>query len=177
MTRDDPSFDLPAYLKQMAQWEEENWLEVERWARVLRAVCIPTLAKGRPYSTFVVAAADSYAPGHERADYVCTGTADHDTINEAIAAVAAESMGGRVLLLEGNYEIDTDEVTVPDGVTLAGLGREVTRVNVSGSGVGFVFDGGVLEDMEVAVTGGSGWSVSGGTAVIRRVDFTTSGGG
>jgi hypothetical protein len=131
----------------------------------------------RPYSTFVIAADNSYAPGNETADYVCDGVADHVEIQAAIDVCNLSSTSGRVLLLEGDYAIDTDEVTLVD-VTLAGLGRGVTRLNVYGAGEAVVLgDGAVLEDMTVIIAEDAvGWSLSGGVAKIRRVDFETSGG-
>lgn len=132
---------------------------------------------GRPYSTYVIAASNSFAPGFGDADWVCDGTDDHAEITLATDAVTAAGVAGRILLLEGDYWITTDEVTLV-GVTLAGLGRGVTRLNVYGAGEAVVLgDGAVLEDMTVIIAEDAvGWSLSGGVAKIRRVDFETSGG-
>lgn len=131
----------------------------------------------RPYSTFVVAAASSYAPGADVADYVCDGVADHVEISAAFAEVAASGFPGRVLLLEGDYYLDTGQVTVANAV-LAGQGRNVTRLFVSGSGSVFgLGDAGAVEDLTVSILDdGVGWDVSTGTVAVRRVDFTTTGG-
>ena len=80
--------------------------------------------------TVVVAAADSI--GTTRADYVCTATDDQDTINTALAALG--TTGGRVLLLEGTFQI-TASITIPQAnIELCGLGygsRILTNDNIS----------------------------------------------
>lgn len=128
----------------------------------------------RPYSTVLVAAVNSYAAGHETADFVCDGVADDVTINEALALCVGNQ--GRVLLLEGDYTIE-DTITITDA-TLAGLGRDVTRLSyVDGVGASFEFSDGVLEDLSVTISDGYGWDVTGyTTAAIRRCRFYTSGG-
>ncbi|UCG68152.1 MAG: hypothetical protein JSV09_10025, partial [Thermoplasmata archaeon] len=62
-------------------------------------------ATGRT-STLVVAAADSSVQGEAQADYICDGTDDHIEIQAAIDALP--SGGGKILLLEGTYNLVPD---------------------------------------------------------------------
>src|SRR5205807_4294301 len=67
----------------------------------------PSLGLKR-YATVVVAAHDSLHSAD--ADFVCTGTNDEATINAAIAGLpfdqsTAGAGGGRVLLMEGSYNV------------------------------------------------------------------------
>ena len=67
-------------------------------------------------ATLIVAASDS--KDKTRADYVCDGTDDQVEINDAISSL---SSGGKVLLLEGTYNI-SDTINVGNSITLQGLG-------------------------------------------------------
>jgi len=71
----------------------------------------------RQAATLVVAAYDSEST--ERADYVCDGTADEVQINQAITAL--NGVGGKVLLLEGHYNIAAS-VVLDDDIVLEGQG-------------------------------------------------------
>jgi len=68
-----------------------------------------------PAGTIIVAASDSR--GKTQADYICTGTSDETTINNALT----EGAGGKVFLLEGTYTID-GSILVPSSTTLEGAG-------------------------------------------------------
>jgi len=68
----------------------------------------PNATRGQRSATLVIAAADTSAAGKTAADYLCTGeytlspkTGDQDTINAAIAVVAALPGGGTIVLLDG----------------------------------------------------------------------------
>jgi hypothetical protein len=74
-------------------------------------------------ATFVVAASDSL--NKEKADYVCDGTDDQVEIQAVIDALPAG--GGRVLLLEGTFEIS-------NYIDLAGL----NNVTLEGQGCGTI---------------------------------------
>lgn len=74
-------------------------------------------AKGPRAGTVVVAASNSVAGG---ADYTCTGTNDHTTINTAIASLPAA--GGRVLLRAGLYTLAGEILIQRSNVTLEGEG-------------------------------------------------------
>jgi len=77
-------------------------------------------------ATLIVAANDS--ENTEQADYVCDGVADQAEINTAIAALPAN--GGRVLLLEGTYNL-TSWIIPGNSVTIEGQGYG-TRLNAQG---------------------------------------------
>jgi len=68
-------------------------------------------------ATITVSASDSLLP--DSADFRCDGTADEVQINLAIAALAAG--GGKVLLLDGSYDI-ADEIVLPSNIEFAGQG-------------------------------------------------------
>lgn len=68
-------------------------------------------------ATIIVAASDSLHP--ERADYHCNGIADDEDIQAAIDALPPS--GGKVLLLEGNYDI-TATIEIGNNTTLTGVG-------------------------------------------------------
>lgn len=116
--KDTPEFDR-------VQWRQ-NMLDIERWANRL------PMGAGAPYSTIVVAASDTIAPNAANADFVCEGPAVQSTIS---AALSYAGVGGRVLLLEGTYPINA-AISLPDNVTLAGMGRStliestVTSINM-----------------------------------------------
>jgi len=88
----------------------------------------PDATRGQRSATLVIAAFDSSAAGKAAADYLCTGqytlspkTGDQDTINTAIAVIAALPGGGTIVLLEGTYQI-TGPIQLPNKVRLAGVG-------------------------------------------------------
>lgn len=75
---------------------------------------------GEPYATVTVAASD--ALNTSGADYICDGTNDHTTINNAIASLP--SGGGRVVLTEGTFTLGgaiTDQTL--SNVKITGQGR------------------------------------------------------
>jgi len=75
---------------------------------------------GRPKvpATLIVAASDS--KDTSRADYVCDGTNDEEEINQAISDLPAS--GGRVVLLEGTYNLGNSITINKSNVTLEGQG-------------------------------------------------------
>lgn len=80
---------------------------------------------GSRAATYIVAASNSVHK--ETADYICDGTADEVEINAAIAALP--SGGGKVLLLEGTYNI-SDTITISkENATLEGMGSRNTILN------------------------------------------------
>lgn len=80
-------------------------------------------------ASLVVAANDSTDKSKAGADYVCDGTSDQVEIQAAIDALPS-GVRGTVVLLEGNYEI-SDSITVAYGLTLQGLGRYSTVINLA----------------------------------------------
>ena len=83
-------------------------------------------------ATHVVAASNSSAKSKAAADYVCDGTSDQTEINSAISALP--STGGKVLLLEGTYNISGSITLNKANVTLEGMGRStIIRRSTSSS--------------------------------------------
>ena len=82
------------------------------------------LDKAHRAATFVVAASDASADSKQFADYVCDGTADDVQISAAIAALP--SMGGKVVLSEGEFNITSDIVINTSATKLVGQGRGAT---------------------------------------------------
>ncbi len=79
---------------------------------------------------YVVAANDAPAAWKVLADYTCTGTSDHTTINTAITALG--SQGGTVLLSPGTFNI-SGSASIPDlPITLLGSGWPTNLVMGSG---------------------------------------------
>ena len=78
-------------------------------------------AKTGRVATFTVAANGSLATSKAQADYVCDGIDDQVEIQTAINALPGS--GGKVLLMEGRYNINTPPLNVNKGnVTLEGCG-------------------------------------------------------
>jgi len=87
--------------------------------------------------TIVVAASNASDWSMDKADMICTGSDDHEVIMGALLELFNAS-GGRVLLTEGTFNIDPDEIIVgysasyPVPMILQGLG-ESTILNVGSS--------------------------------------------
>ena len=90
-------------------------------------------------ATFVIAASNSNGSGLYHADYKCTGTDDQNKINAAIAALP--SSGGKIVLLDGTYNI-TGPITVNKAnVTIEGMGNSTVlqrRFNGSNDKIGLI---------------------------------------
>lgn len=69
--------------------------------------------------TFVIAAVDSINP--DRADYRCTGTNDEVVINQAISDLG--TTGGKLVFLEGNYQLYDTVTVVKSYVVFEGEGK------------------------------------------------------
>lgn len=101
---------------------------------------------GKPYATLVVAASNSTATGAASADYVCDGVADQTEINAAIAAL---TVGGRIILLEGTYNL-TATITLASNLTIEGQGAS-TVLSTPGGHVGFrMMNGDGINDVRIA---------------------------
>ena len=74
--------------------------------------------------------------GHTTADcdYLCDGTADQTEIQAAINALPAS--GGKVVLLEGTYNISSSIKINKPNVTIEGMGKQATQLLYTGSGFG-----------------------------------------
>lgn len=153
---------------------------------------------GRPYATRVVAAANSTAIGAEHADYVCDGTNDQIDIQAAIDDIAEEAglLGGKVLLLEGVYNVataGTAAIAIRNGVHLQGMGVATQIALVTGAGATSqpyiiaqeAVTGGQLQISDLSLDLGSGHvrAASGiigeaiGQSFIERVQISGTGGG
>lgn len=100
-------------------------------------------AHGLRSATVIVAASNS--KNTNSADFVCTGTADHLTIQAAINSLP--NTGGRVLLMEGTYYLDCTDITPEDGVyTIISVGK--MQVSIQGQGVNTILR---LDDVENTV--------------------------
>lgn len=96
----------------------------------------------RPVATIVIAASDSL--NKVRADYVCDGTDDDVQIQAAIDALTAYPGGGRVVLLDGNFNIGSS-IGIRGALLLEGQGVYSTRVNLAANVDMLVYDGGSTE--------------------------------
>lgn len=74
-------------------------------AKVFTDIEAAITAGDRPDWSYVVAASDTPADLQARADAICDGTADQAEINTAISTAAALSVGARILLLPGTYQL------------------------------------------------------------------------
>lgn len=89
-----------------------------------------TAGGGGGAPTVVVAASDSTEESKARADYICTGTSDENTIQAALTAIST----GRVLLCEGVYSISTAGVIiVGTSQTLEGVNQQSVILRYSGA--------------------------------------------
>lgn len=92
-----------------------------------------TLGDNTRSVTFTVAASNSSADSQAEADYLCTGTNDQTQIQAALNALPAN--GGRVVLLEGTYNISGTIRIEKDSTTLEGQGTG-QRAGVTQTGIG-----------------------------------------
>lgn len=96
--------------------------------------------------TKIVAANDSI--DKFRADYICDGAADDVQIN---AAIAACTNGGRIVLLEGTYDIQATIDLDIAGITLQGQGWNTilkAKTNLNDELVRFTVDNCILKDLK-----------------------------
>ena len=78
-------------------------------------------------ATIVIASKNGYSKSNTLADYVCDGTDDQTEIKNAIAALP--SAGGKIVFMEGTYNISS-EFTIDKNVVFEGMG-DGTILNVS----------------------------------------------
>lgn len=84
---------------------------------------------GKVYSTMTIGTALS-GYMEDEVDFLCTGSRDQEVINEAIQLLPQK--GGKIILLEGSYQIDAPILIERDSVTLCGMGA-ATRIEASHS--------------------------------------------
>lgn len=109
-------------IRRAAAQSFEAFKAVERWANECGA------QGGKPYATIVVAAADSTAEDAANADFVCTGAADNTTIQAALDALDP-TLGGKVLLLEGTYNLSSLVSMADINQHLQGMGNGTRLVS------------------------------------------------
>jgi hypothetical protein len=92
--------------------------------------------------TVVVAAADATDLSKSKADFICTGINDEDEIQAAIDLLPFN--GGRVVLTEGEFHPDWDQIALKQGTHLMGMGMRATTIDMNDTnpttGTGPVFD-------------------------------------
>jgi len=88
-------------------------------------------SKTKTAATFIIAASDS--KDKTRADYVCDGIDDHVQINQAINDLP--SVGGKIFLLEGTYNITSSIVLNKHSITLEGATKHTTIQTSSNIGI------------------------------------------
>ena len=106
-------------------------------------------------ATLVVAASNSTENDKMSADYLCDGTADDVEIQAALTAAA----GGKVILLEGNYQI-TANLTVPSDTHFAGMGKGTILTTTAAVGITNMVilngDNITVSDMKLVLGAGAG---------------------
>ncbi len=105
--------------------------------------------ESKPRGAAVVVAAHNSSPRNPgQVDYLCDGIADQVEIQGAIDSLPSE--GGKVILLEGDFDISR-AITLRNRVNLEGAGKYATRINAPGDFTAFAFEenGLVLSDMEI----------------------------
>jgi len=128
-------------------------------------------------ATKVVAASNSL--NNDGADYVCDGTADEVEIQAAIDAVG--NIGGKILLLEGTYNIQSTDIVMDANITLAGCGWQ-TIINFGGNDLQLIStnkDNVVIRDISLTNSADAEGVllISGGSDVILSKIKVTEGGG
>lgn len=107
----------------------------------------------RRQATLTVAASDSVST--RNADYVCSGADDQVTIQAALDAAA----GGKVILLEGNYQI-TANLVIPAATHFSGIGKGTILTTTDAIGItNMVSVGGdnvTISDMKLVLGAGAG---------------------
>jgi len=119
--------------------------------------------KGKRFASFVIG---NTAAGHtaDDVDILWDSAADAPTVRQALSALSA-SGGGKVLLLEGEYEaigVGTGAVglAIPPNITLEGMDANSTRISGLGNVGPFIFPhgGAVIKNLTID-NRGSSWSV------------------
>lgn len=107
-------------------------------------------ASGSRAATVIVAASNAYPDSQEGADFVCTGTDDHLTIQDA-CDVGSGYPGGRVLLTEGDFALG-GPVSPYDSQILEGYGHNATFLAaVSGLSTAAMIDRSASSPFDVTV--------------------------
>lgn len=117
-------------------WREHAELRVKRDRALEDYLANLTFTAARS-ATVVIAASNSSPAGKAGADYVCDGTADETTIQEAIDFIAALGLSswiesGSIVLLEGKYNLTgTVNITIPLLIQGSGAGNTTSGTVIS----------------------------------------------
>lgn len=106
--------------------------------------------------TVVVAASNATEISKGKADLICTGVNDHTVIQQALNMVDTGSgLGGRVLLTEGTFNVDGDQIRLSDvsaqaPTQLEGLGwNTILLMQSAGSCIEMNADGNMVRNLRV----------------------------
>lgn len=124
------------------------------------------ISSGKRPATVVVAAADS--KDKQRADYKCSGSGDQLVLKTAINSLPAN--GGKVVLLDGTYYLDTNSITA-EGNDYRLLHIVIPNVTIEGMGSSTVLK---LDD-GVSSTGNSYYCFWASAAGFRLRNLTIDG--
>lgn len=146
---------------------------------------VEKLADAMRSATIVVGASNSkyHSANIHSVDYECTGTNDQTVIQQAIDALP--STGGKIVLLEGTYNISGTITIKKQNVTLQGLGRNVILKMATSTSDVNMFDissatGLVISDIAIDCannTGGGSTAIklySSDHVIIERVNITNA---
>jgi hypothetical protein len=90
------------------------------------------------FTTFVVAPYNTSAQNKARADYVCDGVEDNIELQEAINTLPLH--GGKVFLFNGEYNLGSGGLALPDFCVLEGESMEQTIIKGSASTVSAILN-------------------------------------
>lgn len=146
----------------------------------------PTAPSGARFATIVVAADSTSDDGKEGADFVCTGTNDYLTFQDAadrlVDVTATPKRAGKILLLEGDYTSGAGPAVIHPGssrgIVVEGMGPGTT-IFASGAAP-FQVDGarGAIRNLTLHNTAGNGIEFIAPPSLgftIDHVDFECSG--
>lgn len=117
--------------EQSSRLEFANYVAIEDWLKK----CLST--GGIP--TVFVAASNGPAREQAIADYVCTGTDDQTTINQAVADKITPSGFGRLVLGTGLFSISgTLDFNNPSNLSILGMGLDQTIIKTASGSPAFI---------------------------------------
>jgi hypothetical protein len=127
---------------------------------VRRPTTTPGAAPSPRFATLVIAASSTSADGKAAADFVCTGTNDYTTWQDALDALVdvaqTPKRAGKLLALEGDYSMGAGNVVVPvgsdRGITIEGMGWG-TYLSTNGSHTAFEVAGTHLQLKNMTIHG------------------------
>ena len=105
-------------------------------------------------ATVVIAASDSSEKSKAQADYLCDGTDDQEEIQAGFDALP--SVGGEIVLLEGNYYKDTAEaISIPSHVKISlSAGAVINQQSAGGNEIVFTNSDPTNGNSHIEIAGG-----------------------